>query len=98
MNATMNRNGAELTVELEGRLDTLAAPEFEEQIEPALEGVEKLIVDLSDLSYISSAGLRVLLTTMQTMEEQGEMVVRNVCPEVMEVFVMTGFAGILNIE
>ena len=94
----MNRNGNELTVELEGRLDTVAAPELEEQIEPALEGVEKLIIDLENLEYISSAGLRVMLTTMQTMEEQGEMIVRNVGPDVMEVFKLTGFAGILNIE
>ncbi len=98
MNVTMNRNGNELTVELEGRLDTVAAPELEEQIEPALEGVEKLIIDLENLEYISSAGLRVMLTTMQTMEEQGEMIVRNVGPDVMEVFKLTGFAGILNIE
>ena len=98
MNVTMNRNGNELTVELEGRLDTVAAPELEEQIEPALEVVEKLIIDLENLEYISSAGLRVMLTTMQTMEEQGEMIVRNVGPDVMEVFKLTGFAGILNIE
>ncbi len=98
MNVTMNRNGNELIVELEGRLDTVAAPELEEQIEPALEGVEKLIIDLENLEYISSAGLRVMLTTMQTMEEQGEMIVRNVGPDVMEVFKLTGFAGILNIE
>ena len=98
MNVTMNRNGNELIVELEGRLDTVAAPELEEQIEPALEGVEKLIMDLESLEYISSAGLRVMLTTMQTMEEQGEMIVRNVGPDVMEVFKLTGFAGILNIE
>ena len=98
MNVTMNRNGNELIVELEGRLDTVAAPELEEQIEPALEGVEKLIIDLESLEYISSAGLRVMLTTMQTMEEQGEMIVRNVGPDVMEVFKLTGFAGILNIE
>ena len=98
MNVTMNRNGNELIVELEGRLDTVAAPELEEQIEPALEGVEKLIIDLESLEYISSAGLRVMLTTMQTMEEQGEMIVRNVGTDVMEVFKLTGFAGILNIE
>ena len=98
MNVTMNRNGNELIVELEGRLDTVAAPELEEQIEPALEGVEKLIMDLESLEYISSAGLRVMLTTMQTMEEQGEMIVRNVGPDVMEVFKLTGFAGLLNIE
>ena len=98
MNITMSRNGSELVVELEGRLDTVSAPELEEQLEPALSGVEKLVLDLAELSYVSSAGLRVMLAATQTMEEQGEMIVRNVAPDVMEVFLMTGFADILTIE
>ena len=98
MNITMNRNGSELVVELEGRLDTVSAPELEGQLEPALSGVEKLVLDLAELSYVSSAGLRVMLAATQTMEEQGEMIVRNVAPDVMEVFLMTGFADILTIE
>jgi anti-sigma B factor antagonist len=98
MKVTMNRNGNELIVSLEGRLDTLTSPELEEQLEPALDGVEKLVFDLAELKYISSAGLRVLLTAMQVMEEQGEMIVKNVTSEVMEIFEVTGFIDDLNIE
>lgn len=98
MNITMNKDGKDLTVILEGRLDTLTAPELEEKLEPALEGVEKLVFDFKDLRYISSAGLRVLLTSMQIMEDQGEMKVCNVCPEVMEIFEVTGFVDDLDIE
>ena len=98
MNITMNKNGTELTVAIEGRLDTLTSPELEEQLEPALEGIEKLVFDFAELRYISSAGLRVLLTAMQIMEEQGEMIVRNVSSEVMDVFEVTGFVDDLTIE
>ena len=98
MKVTMNRNGNELIVSLEGRLDTLTSPELEEQLEPALDGVEKLVFDFAELKYISSAGLRVLLTAMQVMEEQGEMIVKNVTSEVMEIFEVTGFIDDLNIE
>ena len=98
MTIDLKRNGTELTAAVEGRLDTLTSPEFEEQIEPELEGVEKLILDLSELKYISSAGLRVLLSVMQIMEEQGEMTVRNVPPQVMDVFEVTGFIEDLTIE
>ena len=95
MNITMNRNDTELTVAIEGRLDTLTAPELEEQLEAELDGVEKLIFDFAELEYISSAGLRVLLAAQKEMDE---MVVKNVRPEVMEVFEVTGFADFLNIE
>ena len=98
MTVTMNRNGSELTIALEGRLDTITAPELEDQREPALEGVEKLKFDFEKLEYISSAGLRVMLTAMQIMEDQGEMVVCNVCEDVMDVFEVTGFSDGLTIE
>ena len=98
MTITMTRKGNELTVALDGRLDTLTAPDLEEQLEPALEGVEKLAFDFEKLVYISSAGLRVLLDAMQVMEEQGTMVVRNVGPQVMDVFQVTGFLDDLVIE
>ena len=93
-----NRNGSELTVALAGRLDTLSSPELEEKIEDMLEGVEKLVFDFEELRYISSAGLRVMLTAMQIMEDQGEMTVKNVCQDVMDVFEVTGFVDDLNIE
>ena len=98
MRFTMNKNDKELTVAVEGRLDTLSSPELEEKLEESLEGIEKLILDFKDLEYISSAGLRVMLTAMQIMEDQGTMVVRNVCKEVMTVFDITGFVDDLNIE
>ena len=94
----MERKNNELTVTLEGRLDTLSSPELEEQLEPAMEGIEKLIFDMTELEYISSAGLRVLLSALKIMEEQGTMVVRGVNPVVMEVFEITGFVDVLNIE
>jgi anti-sigma B factor antagonist len=95
MNITLNRNGAELTVALEGRLDTLTAPDLEEQLEPELDDVQKLIFDLAGLEYISSAGLRVLLAAQKEMDE---MAVKNVGPAVMDVFEVTGFSDFLNIE
>ena len=95
MNITLNRNGAELTVALEGRLDTLTAPDLEEQLEPELDDVQKLIFDLAGLEYISSAGLRVLLAAQKEMDE---MTVKNVGPAVMDVFEVTGFSDFLNIE
>lgn len=98
MNIKMNRNKNELIVALEGRLDTLTSPELEEKLELALEDVEKLIFDLTGLEYISSAGLRVLLSAVKIMDDQGEMIIRGVQPVVMEVFEVTGFVDILNIE
>ncbi len=95
MNITLDRNENELTVALEGRLDTLTAPELEDKLEPELCDIEKLVFDFAGLEYISSAGLRVLLATQKQMDE---MIVTNVCPEVMEVFDVTGFADFLNIE
>lgn len=98
MTITMTRNESELIVAVEGRLDTLTSPELEEKLEPALKDVKKLIFDFAQLRYISSAGLRVLLTAMQIMEEQGEMIVRNVSDEIMDIFEVTGFAEDLNFE
>jgi len=98
MNVDMKRNGTELTVAVEGRIDTLTAPELEEMLEPELEDVERLIFDFAELKYISSAGLRVLLSSMKVMDDQGEMIVRNVNSDIMDIFEVTGFADNLNIE
>jgi len=98
MTVTLNRNDTQLTVNIHGRLDTLTAPELEEKLEDALDGVEELVFDLEGLKYISSAGLRVFLSVIKQMEEQGEMKVKNVCSDVMEVFEVTGFTDLLNIE
>ena len=98
MKIDMNRDGNRLEVALEGRLDTMTAPEFEEALEPLLNGLEELLIDLGKLVYISRAGLRALLAAEQTMEQQGSMKVINVQPEVMEIFEVTGFTDILDIE
>ena len=98
MNFTMNKNGNGLTVTIEGRLDTLTAPQLEQKLDPALADVNKLIFDLTELEYISSAGLRVLLASRQKMEGKDGMTVKNVNDDIMEVFEITGFADILDIE
>ena len=98
MEATLNKEGTKLAVAISGRLDTLTSPDLEKQVEPALEGITELILDLKDLEYISSAGLRVLLGMAQTMEKQGDMKVTNPNEAVMDVFSVTGFDDILTIE
>lgn len=96
INKTMN--GTELTITLEGRLDTTSAPELEAELKGCLDGVESLVIDLKELAYISSAGLRVILSAQKRMNKQGEMVVRQANDTVMEVFEVTGFVDILTIE
>ena len=91
-------NGKELTLAVEGRLDTITAPQLEAELKRSVGDTERLIFDLSSLEYISSAGLRVLLSAQKVMNRQGEMIVRNANEMVMEVFEITGFVDILNIE
>lgn len=91
-------NGNSLTVALSGRLDTTTAPELDAQLSGALSGVTELIFDLSALEYMSSAGLRVFLSTQKTMQKQGKMIVKNVNETIMEIFEVTGFVDILTIE
>ncbi len=98
MNILKQQEGTVLTIGLEGRLDTLTAPQLEGELRTDLDGVTKLILDLKDLDYISSVGLRVLLTAQKTMNRQGSMTVRSVKPEIMEIFEVTGFVDILSIE
>ncbi len=98
MNILKEQNGSELVIKLEGRLDTSTSPQLEEELKTALEGIGILVFDLSALEYISSAGLRVLLSAQKTMNKQGSMVVRNVRDEVNEIFDVTGFSDILTIE
>ena len=88
----------EVVLEVTGRLDTMTAPALEKTINENLDGIKSLILDLQRLEYVSSAGLRVLLGTQKKMQEVGEMKLKNVCEEVMQVFEMTGFADILTIE
>jgi len=98
MNVTMKREDNVLYAAVSGEVDVITAPELKDQLIPALEGVEKLELDFAELVYISSAGLRVLLTVMQIMFEQGEMTVRNVSDDIRSVLDMTGFSDDLNIE
>ena len=90
--------GERLDVAVSGRLDTTTAPELDAALREALPGVKELWLDFSGLDYISSAGLRVLLSTQKTMSKQGSMTLTGVNEGVMEVFEITGFAGILTIK
>ncbi|MBQ1631972.1 MAG: STAS domain-containing protein [Clostridia bacterium] len=98
MHIRMTQNGNALTVALEGRLDTLTAPELETALKDALEGVGELTFDLEKLDYISSAGLRVLLSAQKAMNRQGGMKVLHANEVVMEIFEITAFTDILTIE
>ena len=98
MKITKNMNGTTLEVALEGRLDTTTAPDLENELKDSLEGANELTLDFSKLDYISSAGLRVLLSAHKTMGKKGGMKVTNVNEIVKEVFDVTGFADILTIE
>ena len=88
---------SKLTVAVKGRLDTTTAPELEEALQAEMEGLTELELDFSELEYISSAGLRVLLATQKKMQGAGQMTVTGVNDIVMEVFEVTGFCDILNI-
>ena len=98
LNITKNTNESELTVALTGRLDTTTAPELEKELKAALDGVTTLIIDMTALDYISSAGLRVLLSAQKIMNKQGKMKVAHVNETIMEIFEVTGFSDILAIE
>ena len=98
MTISQNKEGSKLTITLEGRLDTTTAPELETELKTALDGITELVFDIKDLAYISSAGLRVLLSAQKVMNKQGSMVIRGASEEVMEIFDVTGFVDILTIE
>ena len=98
MTITKNRNGSALSIALEGRLDTTTAPDLERELKAELDGVQELTLDFSGLDYISSAGLRVLLSAHKAMSGKGGMKVTNVNEIVGEVFEVTGFSDILTIE
>ena len=98
MKIDKTQSGTELTVALDGRLDTVTAPELEEAL-VGLSGVTKLIIDMEKLVYVSSAGLRVLLAAQKKMDGNGgSMVIRNANEEIREIFEVTGFDEILTLE
>ena len=98
LNIEKTQNGDVLTVTLDGRLDTNTAPVFQQEVEPLLNGVKKLSLECEKLNYVSSAGLRVLLTFQQVLEEQGKrMELCHINDIIRDVFDVTGFLDILNI-
>lgn len=98
MTIEIKRNAEEVVIELVGRLDTNTAPALDKTIGEDIQDNNNLVLDLKGLEYISSAGLRVLLAAQKKMQKSGSLKVKNVCPEIMDVFDMTGFADILTIE
>lgn len=98
MTLTKQQEGSNLTVFAEGRLDTTTAPQLDEFLKTSLDGVTQLTLDFSRLTYVSSAGLRVILSTQKLMSKKGKLVVKNVQEAVRDVFEVTGFSNILTIE
>ncbi|ATW23616.1 STAS domain-containing protein [Candidatus Formimonas warabiya] len=98
MNINKTLDGSKLTLSLAGRLDSNTAPLLETELKASLEDITELVMDFAELVYLSSAGLRVILTGQKQMNKQGKMVLVNVNETVMEIFQVTGFAEILTIE
>lgn len=98
MDISLDKNAQKLTISLVGRLDTVTAPELEKAVNDNINDVNDLIFDFDKLDYISSAGLRVILSCQKIMQKQGKMKIINVCNEVNEVFELTAFNNILTIE
>ena len=98
MTIEIKRNAEEIVLQIVGRLDTTTAPTLEKTIMENINGISSLVLDFKGLEYISSAGLRVLLSAQKKMQQIGKMKVIHVCEDVMEVFEITGFADILVIE
>lgn len=98
MEIVKNTNGNELEIAVSGRLDTTTAPKFEAEIKASIAGVTNLVINMTDLAYVSSAGLRVLLSAQKKMNQQGSMVVKGVNEVIMEIFEVTGFSDFLTIQ
>ena len=98
MTIDIKKNESETIIEIVGRLDTITAPALDKTINEDIGDTKNLVLDVKGMEYISSAGLRVLLSAQKKMQKIGSMKVTGVCEEVMDVFEMTGFADILEIE
>ena len=98
LNINKKIENAKAVFSVSGRLDTTTAPELEQELKTSLGGVSELVMDLKELEYISSAGLRVLHLAQKTMKKQGSMTIKNANETVMEIFEVTGFSDILTIE
>ncbi len=98
MTINKKQEGTTLEIAVEGRLDTTTAPQLEAELKHSIDGITALTMDFAKLEYISSAGLRVLLSAQKVMNKQGTMVVRHVNETISEIFEVTGFVDILTIE
>ncbi|MDO4989838.1 MAG: STAS domain-containing protein [Eubacteriales bacterium] len=98
LNIKTTQDAGKLTVALEGRLDTVTSPDLEKCLKEKLGGVTELVMDFEELDYVSSAGLRVLLSAQKTMNRQGSMKLCHVSESIMEILEVTGFSDILTIE
>jgi anti-sigma B factor antagonist len=98
LNINKTEEGEKTVFTLEGRMDTVTAPELEKELKASLDGVKELTLDFEKLDYISSAGLRVLLSTQKVMNKQGALKIIHVNDTIMEIFEVTGFTDILTIE
>ena len=98
LNVEKKKENDQLLVLLSGRLDTTTAPDLEKELKESLSGIKELTLDLENLEYISSAGLRVLLSAQKIMNTQGSMKLIHVNETIMEIFDVTGFVDILTIE
>lgn len=98
MQITKTVENDKLTIALEGRLDTLTAPQLEAEVNGKLDGVKTLIFDFQNLAYVSSAGLRILFMAQRVMNKQGKMVIRNANADIKDIFTVTGFSNILTLE
>ena len=94
----MQQDGTKLLITPEGRLDTATAPEFRDEVMPHMEGITDVVIDFAKVDYVSSAGLRVLLSAHKQMSQKGGMKVTHLNEIVQEVFNVTGFSDILTIE
>ena len=97
MKIDLKKEDKKLTIKLDGKLDTNTSPDLDSKMSE-LEGMEEVVIDMKELDYISSAGLRVLLSMQKVMNKQGKMTIINVCENVMDIFEVTGFSDILDIE
>lgn len=95
---TKNREGNKLTIALDGRLDTITSQQLEKELRTSIDGVTELIFDFENLTYITSAGLRLLVSAQKVMKKQGRMEVIRATPEVIDVFDVTGFSDLIKIS
>ena len=98
MEISKTREGSKLTIALDGRLDTITAQQLEKELRISIDGVTDLVFDLENLTYITSAGLRVLSVAQKVMNRQGHLSIIHSQPDVMEVFEVTGLTDVMEIE